>query len=124
MYDRYAEILLQQIDDRQHAPAGAEQIDCIGLAMLEEGLLDMSVDLLGRELADLVEIDLDAFHAKHIEARLDEIFREQIVDAADEIGRAQDLLRLERVQRPHMVRTRGEERQLVLLLPLLQELGL
>src|SRR5437764_14116919 len=102
MYDRYAEILLQQLDDRQHAPAGAEQIDRVGLAMLEEGLLDVSIDLLGRELPDLVEIDLDAFHAEHIEAGLDEIFGEQVIDAADKVGRAQDRLRLERMQRPHM----------------------
>src|SRR5262249_51297203 len=92
--------------------------------MLEEGLLDVGIDLLGRELADLVEIDLDAFHAEHVEARLDEIFREQVVDAADKVSRAQDLLRLERVQCPHVVGARGEERELVLLLPLLQELGL
>src|SRR6185295_3151832 len=74
-------------------------------------------------LADLVEIDLHPFHAEYIEARLDEIFREQVVDAADEISRTQDLLRLERMQRPHVVGARGEERKLIFFLPLLQELG-
>src|SRR5262245_11630715 len=46
--DRHAEILLQQIDDWQHPPAGAEQIDRVGLAVLEEGLLDVGIDLFGR----------------------------------------------------------------------------
>src|SRR5262249_44575577 len=77
MHHRNAEILLQEVDDRQHAPAGAEEIDRVSLAMLEESLLDVGVDLLGRKLANLVEVDLDAFHAEHIEASLDKIFREQ-----------------------------------------------
>ena len=36
MHHRHAEVLFQEIDNRQHAPAGAEQIDSIGLAVLEE----------------------------------------------------------------------------------------
>src|SRR5262245_21408285 len=124
VHDWHAKILLQKIDDRQHAPAGAEKIDRVGLAMLEEGPFDMGVDLLGGELADLVESDLDALHAEDVEARLDKIVRKQVVDAAAEIGRAQDLPGPERAQRAHVVRARGEERSLILPLPSLQQLGL
>src|SRR5262245_12537959 len=91
--------------------------------MLEEGPLDVSVDLLGRKLADFVERDRDALHPKHVETRLDEIFRKQIIDAANEIGRAQDLPGLERAQRAHVVRARGEEWPLVLPLPFREQLG-
>src|SRR5262245_9844505 len=40
MYDRDPQVLLQKVDDRQHAPAGAEEIDRVGLLVLEEGALD------------------------------------------------------------------------------------
>ena len=42
VHDRHTEILFQQTDDRQDAPAGAEQIDRVGVAMFEERLLERS----------------------------------------------------------------------------------
>src|SRR5437588_102508 len=73
MHDGYTEVLLQEVDHRQHAPAGAEEVDCVGLAVLEEGALDVGVHLLGGKLADPFERDLDALHAEHHEAGLDAV---------------------------------------------------
>ena len=49
MHHRNAKVLLQEIDHRQHPPAGAEEIDCVGAAVLEEAALDMGIDFVGRE---------------------------------------------------------------------------
>ena len=70
MHHRHAEVLLQRVDHIEHAPAGAEQIDRVGLAVLEEGLLHEGVDLVRRKLPDLAERDVEAFHAEHVEAGL------------------------------------------------------
>src|SRR5439155_25798286 len=78
MHDRYAEVLLQEVDHRQHAPAGAEEVDRVGLAVFEERALDVGVHLLGGKLANPIERDLDALHAEHLEAGLDEVLREQV----------------------------------------------
>ena len=56
MDHRDAQVLLQHIDHREHAPTGAEQIDGLrALAVLEEGALHVGIDLMRRQLADLIE---------------------------------------------------------------------
>src|SRR6266550_6647065 len=84
VHHRHAEVLLQQIDDRQYAPAGAEEVDRVGLAVLEEGALDVGIDLFGGKLADLVERHVDARHGEHVEARGAEVIGEHVIDGAGE----------------------------------------
>src|SRR6185312_13788013 len=117
MDDGNAEILLDEIDHLEHPPARAQQIDRLRGLVLQEGPLDVRVDLLRRQLLDLVELGRHALHAEHVEAGFGEIAREQIVDLAGKIGGADEALHLEGLQRPHMVGAGGEDRHLVLLLP-------
>src|SRR5215510_2536542 len=60
MHNRHLQVALERLDDRQRAPAGAEHVDRVGALVAEKALLDMSVDLLGRELLHLVEGHVDA----------------------------------------------------------------
>ena len=94
------------------------------LAVLEEGALHMGIDLLRRELADLIKWRRYALHGENVETGIDEIFREHIVDRAGEIGGADEPLDLQRLQRPHLIAAGGEHRYLEFALPLFDELGL
>ena len=125
MDHRHAQILLQDIDHRQHAPTRTEQIDRLrALAVLEEGALHVGVDLVRGQVSDLVERRRYPLHAEHLESGLHEIFGEQVVDRPGEIGRAHEALDLERLEGAHVIAAGGEHRHLVLALPFFQELGL
>src|SRR5215475_11955172 len=95
MHHRHLQVLLERLDDWQRAPAGAEHVDRIGALVAEEALLDMRIDPYGRELLHLVERHVDAIHAAHLEARIDEILREDRVELVGKIGRADETRRLD-----------------------------
>jgi hypothetical protein len=68
----------------------------------------MDVDLVGRQAADLIERHVDALHAEHGEACFAEIGGKGLVDVAAEIGRADELLDAQRLERGDVVSARGE----------------
>src|SRR5262249_24575460 len=91
------------------------------LAMLHEDLFDMGINKLSREVANLLEGNIDSFHAEHVKTRIDEIFGKGLVDSAREVGGADKALDLERAQRADMVRPGCKDRPPVFLFPLLDQ---
>ena len=60
--------------------------------LFQKGLARVRVDFRRRQPADVGEVDFHPFHRQHFETGFLEVAGEHIVDAADEIGHADEFL--------------------------------
>ena len=80
------------------------------------------VDFRRCQAADVGEVDFHPFHRQHFEARFLKIAGEHIVDAADEISHADELLHAQRAQRLDLGLRRGDDGNFELVFPLFGDL--
>ena len=96
------QVALQQFDDVQHADLAALHVDRVGAGIVQEHLLGQPVDLVRRELADVLPFYRQPLQPQHLEARIGEV---AIDDAGvlEVVADADELLDAERFERAHLV---------------------
>src|SRR5215471_6496865 len=86
--------------------------------MFEKNLLDVRINLFGRNRMAAFSLYRHALHGRDIEASLGKISDEQIGDVASQEGNTDKSLDAHRTKRGGLRHRGGQDRNLILLLPL------